>query len=218
MKRPTALELATQLVDTLPADRPGLFNPWRQTCGHDAPSNTTEQKIARLAAHLDCEPKLILIGEAPGYQGCRYSGVAFTSERLLLEGSIPRIPRLSSRITDRPRPFSEPSATIVWGKLHELGVAGEVILWNSVQLHPHKVGQPHTNRTPTPDEVRLGLPALALLRARYPDATFVAVGGKAADILREAGIVAPKVRHPARGGSEMFRNGLEEIIKKETAT
>lgn len=129
----SALQLATQLVDTLPVGRPGLFNPWRQSCTHDRPINTTEQKLARLAAHLDCNAKLILVGEAPGYQGGRYSGVAITSERLLLEGMIPRMPALQGRLTDRAKPFSEPSATIVWGKLQELGIAGEVILWNSVR-------------------------------------------------------------------------------------
>lgn len=207
-----ALQLATQLVDTLPVGRPGLFNPWRQSCPHDLPINTIENKIARLAAHLDCDAKLILVGEAPGYQGCRYSGVAFTSERLLLEGKIPRMPELQGRLTDRGKPFSEPSATIVWGKLSELGVAGDVILWNSVQLHPHHPGQPHTNRTPSDEEVLLGLPALNLLRLHYPTATFVAVGNKADDILRAAGISATKVRHPANGGANKFRDGLEAII------
>ncbi len=208
----SALQLATQLVDTLPVGRPGLFNPWRQSCPHDLPINTIENKIARLAAHLDCDAKLILVGEAPGYQGCRYSGVAFTSERLLLEGKIPRMPELQGRLTDRGNPFSEPSATIVWGKLTELGIAGDVILWNSVQLHPHHPGQPHTNRTPSDEEVLLGLPALNLLRLHYPTATFVAVGNKADDILRAAGISATKVRHPANGGANKFRDGLEAII------
>ncbi len=208
----SALQLATQLVDTLPVGRPGLFNPWRQSCTHDRPINTTEQKLARLAAHLDCNAKLILVGEAPGYQGCRYSGVAITSERLLLEGMIPRMPALQGRLTDRAKPFSEPSATIVWGKLQELGIAGEVILWNSVQLHPHHPSKPHTNRTPTREEFSLGLPALHMLRAHYPNATFVAIGKNADDVLSDAGIPATKVRHPANGGANKFRNELEGII------
>lgn len=212
----SALQLATQLVDTLPVGRPGLFNPWRESCPHDRPINTTEQKLARLAAHLDCDAKLILVGEAPGYQGCRYSGVAFTSERQLIEGVIPRMPQLQGRLTDRGKPFSEPSATIVWRKLRELGIADDVILWNSVQLHPHHPGQPHTNRTPSRDESSLGLPALHLLSAHYPNATFVAIGKNADDILRDAGIPATKVRHPANGGANKFRDGLEAFINQES--
>ncbi|WP_207653606.1 hypothetical protein [Clostridium peptidivorans] len=30
------------------------------------------------------KPKIILVGEAPGYRGCRLTGVPFTSEHLLM--------------------------------------------------------------------------------------------------------------------------------------
>lgn len=206
--------LARRLVDTLPHGRPGLFNPWRDNCPHDAAGNGPEAKLERLALHLDCEPEFILTGEAPGYQGCRYSGIAFTSERLLGEGAIPRITALPNRLSTRRLPFSEPSATIVWKTLYRLGIAERTILWNAMQLHPYRDGELWSNRTPTPEEIQLGEPALRLLVAAFPRAKVVAVGKKAEGLLGEMGVkVAGSVRHPANGGATEFASGLQALLR-----
>ena len=207
------LRLARALVETLPAGRPRLFNPWRDHCPHDAAGNGPAQKLARLALHLDCEPEFILTGEAPGYQGCRYSGIAFTSERLLGEGAIPRIPAPGARLSTRRLPFSEPSATIVWKTLYRLGIAERTILWNAMQLHPHREDNLWSNRTPLPDEIALGAPALRMLAEAFPGARIVAVGKKAEGLLREMGIeTAGAVRHPANGGASEFAAGLQALL------
>lgn len=204
--------LASELVETLPCGLPGLFNPWKEGCPHDAAGNGPAEKLGRLALHLDCEPEFILTGEAPGYQGCRYSGIAFTSERLLGEGAIPRIPASAHRLSDRRLPFSEPSATIVWKTLYQLGIAERTLLWNAMQLHPHRPGHLWSNRTPTPDEIRLGEPALRILIARFPRARLIAVGKKAEGLLHDMGIpVAGSVRHPANGGATQFAAGLKAL-------
>lgn len=206
-------DLARALVATLPSGQPGLFNPWADTCTEDRPENRPDAKLARLAAHLDCQPRFILCGEAPGYQGCRHSGVAFTSERLLLEGAIPRIPKPNGRLTYRELPWSEPSATIVWKNLDLLGIARETVLWNAVQLHPHRPGEPRSNRTPTPPEIALGEPAMRLLVAAFPQARVVAVGRKAEMLLNEMGIAtAGAVRHPANGGATAFARELRDLL------
>ncbi|MBI5007302.1 MAG: uracil-DNA glycosylase [Nitrosomonadales bacterium] len=209
----SGLTLASRLVDTLPTGRSGLFNPWKDHCPHDAEGNGPEARLRRLASHLDCEPEFILTGEAPGYQGCRYSGIAFTSERLLGEGAIPRIPAPSGRLSTRRLPFSEPSATIVWKTLYRLGIAERTILWNAMQLHPHRRDELWSNRTPTPEEIRLGEPALRMLIETFPKAKIVAVGKKAEGLLGEMGIrVTGSVRHPANGGATEFSNGLQALI------
>lgn len=211
--RSSRLSLARDLVATLPSGRTGLFNPWRDHCPHDAAGNGPEAKLQRLSLHLDCEPEFILTGEAPGYQGCRYSGIAFTSERLLGEGAIPRIPALASRLSTRRLPFSEPSATIVWKTLYRLGIAERTILWNAMQLHPHRAGELWSNRTPSPDEIALGEPAMRLLIEAFPNAKVVAVGKKAEGLLTEMGVpVTGAVRHPANGGATEFASGLEALI------
>lgn len=209
----TKMTLARRLVETLPSGSSGLFNPWRDCCPHDAAGNGPAEKLDRLALHLDCDPEFILAGEAPGYAGCRYSGIAFTSERLLGEGAIPRIPVLSGRLSTRRLPFSEPSATIVWKTLYRLGIAERTILWNALQLHPHRPDNLWSNRTPTPVEIRLGEPALRMLIEAYPKARVIAVGKKSEGLLLGMGIpTAGSVRHPANGGATEFAAGLARLM------
>lgn len=212
MGAPDAMLLAKRLIATLPSGRPGLFNPWRDVCEDDQPWNGPDAKIQRLAAHLDCNPRFILCGEAPGYLGCRHSGVAFTSERLLLEGSIPRIPREDRRLTVRRLSFSEPSATIVWKTLYKIGIAEQTLLWNALQMHPHKPGDRNSNRTPSDPELMLGAPALRLLVEAFPQALVVAIGRKSELLLEEMGVAtAAQVRHPANGGATAFAEGLAAL-------
>lgn len=205
-------ELAEQLVGTLPSGIDGLFNPWQDTCLDDAPCNGPDTKLDRLATHLDCDPQFILCGEAAGYQGCRYSGIAFTSERLLMEGSIPRVAPPSDRLTVRKLPWSEPSATIVWKTLYRLGLAERTILWNALQMHPYKPGNHHSNRTPTPAEIAMGASAMRILAAAFPRAKIIAVGRKSEGLLHAMGIrTAGAVRHPANGGATTFAQGMQAL-------
>ncbi len=207
-------DLVDALVATLPCDVPGLFNPWADRCTADLPGNGPEDKKLRLAAHLDCAPRFILCGEAPGYLGCRHSGVAFTSERLLLEGGIPRIAAPAGRLTSRRLPYSEPSATIVWKTLKSLGIAEHVILWNALQMHPHRPGEFESNRTPTDTELMRGAPAMRLLAQAYPNAKLVAIGRKSELLLQRMGLqTAGQVRHPANGGATEFAQGLAALAQ-----
>ena len=206
-------KLAKRLTDTLPSGSRTLFNPWRDRCSDDEPCNGPDAKLARLADHLACKPKFILCGEAPSYSGCRHSGIAFTSERLLLEGKIPRISPMSERLTSRRLSYSERSATIVWEALYNLGIEKRTILWNAIQMHPHGPKEPHSNRTPTFAEIeKFGEPALRMLVAAFLSATVVAVGRKAEGLLKRMGVPAAYVRHPANGGATKFAQGLELLV------
>lgn len=214
------MTLATRLIATLPDHRPNLFNPWRSACEFDLPNvdSTPGGRLQRLQRHLDCDARLILIGEACGYQGCRYSGIPFTSERLLLEGSIPRVSPPDNRLSMRPKPFSEPSATIVWKTLYRLGLAEHTVLWNALPLHPHRPGEPWSNRTPTDDELVLGREALALILAHYRQASVIAVGRKAELALSGLGLpFHAAVRHPANGGAKAFAEGVALACSRKTA-
>jgi hypothetical protein len=205
-------KLAKLLTDKLPSGLPKLFNPWRDHCTDDDPCNGPDAKLARLAAHLDCDPGFVLCGEAAGYLGCRHSGIAFTSERLLLEGRIPRISPVHHRLTSRFRPYSEPSATIVWEALYTLGIEERTILWNALPMHPHKSGDEQSNRTPTSEEFEIGKRALQRLVAAFPSAKVVAVGKSAERSLNSMGVPAAYVRHPANGGATAFARELKRLV------
>lgn len=205
--------LADELLDLIPASRPGLHNPWRDRCSLDAAPQAASDRRARLAMHLDCEPAQVLIGEACGFRGARFSGVPFTSERQLLEGVIPRIEPLQGRITSAPLSFAEPSATLVWKNLYALRIESNTVMWNALQMHPFHEGDSLTNRTPTTEELRLGEPALRRLLRAFPRARVIAVGNAASRALERLG-VAPdvQVRHPANGGATKFATSLRSFI------
>jgi hypothetical protein len=190
------------------------FNPWRDfDPATDLSRNAPRERLDRLAAHLACKARFILIGEAAGYQGCKVSGIPFTSERLLCAGNIPRID-CNSRLTSRQRPWSEPSATVVWGTLHNLGIAEDTILWNAFAWHPHKPGAPHSNRTPTAEERAAGVPSLRQLLGLFPKAHVFAVGRNAESALAQLAIPAISLRHPSMGGATRFRNGLRQALQQ----
>ena len=140
----------------------------RWTCIYRHPSDVRND-----SAHFDCKPRYLLIGEAPGYQGCRYSGVPFTSERLIVEGMVPRI--TSGRFTTRPKPWSEPSATIV-GRAARTRHRGSHRAVECVCVASAQAGEPLSNRRPTDREFRASLEVSRMVRDMFPDARIVAVG------------------------------------------
>lgn len=199
-------------------DAPNVFNPWRQDDPMDAVCGGAESRTERLRAHFDCKPVLMLVGEAPGYQGCHFSGVAFTNEKLILDGAIPRVSSVF-RLTTRERPWCEPSATIVWRTLREFGLAERTVLWNAFAWHPHKSGTPLSNRTPTPQEVAAGNVALRAVTTHFAGVPIVPVGQVAARALLNMGIATlPPVRHPSMGGATMFREGIRNLISAGAIT
>jgi hypothetical protein len=88
------------------------------------------------------------------------------------------------------------------------------LLWNALQLHPHKPGNEASNRTPTDAELMQGAPAIRLLVEAFPHAKVVAIGRKSELLLAEVGIAtAGQVRHPANGGATAFREGLQGLAR-----
>jgi hypothetical protein len=159
---------------------------------------------ANLATYLverTRERPVVLAGEAMGYAGGRFSGIAFTAERTLLEWGAPYA--LTSL---RPEGYKEMSGSIVHGLLGELGVEQRVLLWNTVPAHPHPAGKPLGNRGPTMLERQAGGAVLAALLEAVRPLAIVPVGRIAERSLAELGCASlPSVRHPAQGGATQFR-------------
>ena len=194
------------LADLSTATIGTTFNQFREVGPNDA-ADAPAIRLANLRHYLleRDHADVLAIGEAAGYQGMRWSGIAFTSEFDLLRWGDPY--RRSSR---RPRPWKEPSGTIVHGLLAELGAERRVILWNTVPTHPHLPGQSLSNRRPTRPEVAAGLTyaqrLIDILRPRL----VIGVGRIAADTL---GSRAFYVRHPAQSGATAFRTGMRELLQ-----
>jgi uracil-DNA glycosylase len=163
-------------------------------------------RLANLRHYLDerAGADVVALGEAAGYQGMRWSGIAFTSERDLARWGPPY--RTTS---DRPNGWSEPSGTIVHRVLGELGAERRVILWNTVPHHPHHPGRPLSNRRPTVGEVAAGSIFAERLIELVQPRLVLAVGRIAEAVLGDR---AAYVRHPANGGATAFSAGLTAAL------
>jgi hypothetical protein len=154
--------------------------------------------------------QVILLAEAAGYQGCRFSGIPMTSEDHLV-GPEP-VPWAAAggyrRSSARDRLWREPSATILW---ETLGERMDCLIWNTFPWHPMGKRGPLSNRTPRAAEVQAGLPVLAAVRERYPGAQLVAIGRVAERTLQAQGIPTRYVRHPAHGGKNDFVAGINAL-------
>jgi hypothetical protein len=198
-------------IEALLRDLPTLtigatFNQFRDAGPDDVP-NAPAIRLANLQHYLEArrEGDVIAVGEAAGYQGMRWSGIAFTSEFDLLRWGHPY--RRSSR---RPRPWKEPSGTIVHGVLGALAAEQRVILWNTVPTHPHLPGKPLSNRRPTRAEITEGLVYAKRLIEIVQPRLLVGVGRIATEAL---GSRAVYVRHPAQSGATAFRAGIRDILR-----
>ena len=180
------------------------FNQYAEVGPDDVPG-AAAIRLENLRAYLAERPgaDVVCLGEAGGYQGMRWSGIAFTSERDLQRWGAPY------RTTCAARTWSEPSGTIVHKVLAELGAEHRVILWNTVPTHPHRPGEPLSNRRPTIAEVEAGAPLAMRLVELVRPRTVVAVGRIAESVL-PAGTAY--VRHPANAGGPAFREGMRAIL------
>jgi hypothetical protein len=192
------------LADLAVARIGATFNQYRDATADDL-RGAPGIRLANLGRYLAerAGAPVLALGEAAGYQGMRWSGIAFTSERDLERFGPPYA------VTCARRRWSEPSGTIVHRVLRELDAEHRVILWNTVPTHPHRPGQPLSNRRPSVAEIAAGAVfverALELLSPRV----VVAVGRVAESVLGDRAVY---VRHPANGGGSAFARGMAEII------
>jgi hypothetical protein len=163
-------------------------------------------RLANLRHYLEqrADADVVALGEAAGYQGMRWSGIAFTSERDLGRWGSP-----FRATSDRPNGWSEPSGTIVHRVLGELDAERRVILWNTVPHHPHHPGRPLSNRRPTQGEVEAGGAFAERLLELVQPRQLVAVGRIAESVLGERAVY---VRHPANGGGAAFAAGMAQLL------
>lgn len=191
---------------------PTLFNVYRdEDPALDVPG-AARLRRANLAAYLGSfhAPDVLLVAEAPGPNGARFSGVPLTPEAFFLDPDHPAEGTPTSREATFGRPHTEYSGGIVRRVLAPY--PGRVLIWNAVPMHPHPAGRPRAIRTPTRAEVRQFAPLLhALVEAARP-ALVLAVGRIAERSLSDLGIAATYVRHPSQGGATLFADGVRAAL------
>lgn len=214
-----------------PAD--ALFNPWYESDhAHDLTADAPVIRRKQLTAYLkerQKSAKYLFIAEALGYQGGHFTGIAMTSERILLGHQQDKYdvapsdvfrsiePKRTSHPQVNKLGMTEPTATIMWGALKDLKIDPyEVVLWNAVPWHPYKPEKGLlSNRTPLREEMDAGLVILKSFLELFPRAERIAVGRKCEESLAILGEEFTGVRHPANGGAPKFREQLKNISGKK---
>lgn len=157
------------------------------------------------------KPKVMLVGEAPGYRGCRLTGVPFTSEHLLMNNmnGLDLFGREAGYklVEEKDKLLKEATATIIWDTLIKHDIMS--LAWNAFPFHPHKEGDGQSNRAPLSKELLIGEKPLLRMIEMFNIKHVVAVGNKAEQTLRKLNISCHKVRHPAQGGKNEFVEGVK---------
>lgn len=211
---------------------PLVFNPWSESdTSCDIGAEAPLIRSANLLRYLELRQQAhyLFIAEALGYQGGHFSGIAITSERILLgqhpdinpesvlgswnyqRTSAPDSPLLNR--TQQLKGFNEPTDTVVWNTLNAHGLAArDVILWNIFPFHPYKEGKLLSNRTPSTKELDQGITYAQQLLELVPGMQVVAIGQKAAATLQRYGVACQAVPHPSMGGANRFKAAVADIF------
>lgn len=191
------------------ADRRGTkqsYNPYREA--------TAGENLLNYLSLVFSQPgrRILLVGEALGYRGGRLTGIPFSSERLLRKAPHPFLQRLGRQATVTGD-SSEATATIVWNAL--AGRRRIPLFWNAFPFHPHRLGQPLSNRSPTAGEIAEGQVYLRRLAAMYQPQQVAALGhnGYRAACSALPGTPITRLRHPSYGGKSDFERGLARLLK-----
>ncbi len=189
-----------------------LFNPYASInpeFDREDAASIRRENLRRYVFDHEKGVSLLLVAEAPGPWGCRFSGVPFTSETHLVD---PNFPLSGCQSSLRDKAYTEYSAGIYWRLLSPY--YDSIFTWNTVPLHPHDADDPLSIRTPRQTEIEFFLPVMEkIVRAFNPQIT-LAVGRKAENALRRIGVDARYVRHPSQGGARLFEVGVLEAINE----
>jgi len=183
---------------------------------HSRPENAVRRRNLQLYLQdmLERRPKVLLVGEAPGYRGMRLTGVPFTNRDILQsrEGYFGLFGPDKGYVmpAEATSVAAEPTATVMWDVL--AGLDFLPLLWSAYPLHSHQPGRPLSNRAPSAAEALAGRPFWQELAKLFAVESVVAVGNVGFRSVSASGLSVPKVRHPAHGGKVKFRDGLQELL------
>ena len=194
--------------------RPGVFNQyrdWDPTLDQPAAASIRRANLRRYLEAF-AGAAYVLVGEAAGYAGCRFSGIPFTGEAQLV-GPEPLPWAVGGGLsqTSLGEPWRERSAEIVWPALNG---RRDCVLWNAFPWHPHKDG-PLTNRRPRTTELQQANEVLQYFLSMFPQAQVYAVGRVSQGALQSLGFDAAYIRHPSHGGNRAFTAGVTALPRQD---
>jgi len=155
--------------------------------------------------------RILLVGEAPGYKGCKITGIPFTSGRVFERVNHPVLQALKDKIS-LSKVEAENTATIVWNYLSYKGVSP--LFWNSYPFHPYPEGQEDKNRPPNPEEIEEGVKYLEAIYNLFKPDVIAGIGHSGVKCAERAlpNIEIAYIRHPSFGGKTDFIKGMDKII------
>lgn len=201
-----------------------VFNPWKDIDKNYDVKNAPELRCNNLKKYLKDrkDAKYVLIAEAPGYQGCRFSGIPMTSERMFCKCKYEF--ESYCRTSDKTKlesfselvktcGFTEPTATIVWNVMYGLQnlKPTDFILWNAFPFHPYNT-KLLSNRKPNSNELEITKNILEAFLKLVKEKQIIAVGNVAYNVLSQQ--MCKKVRHPSFGGKKEFEEKIQENLSR----
>ena len=155
--------------------------------------------------------EVFIVGEAPGYNGCRLTGIPFTSGISIGESAGKVFKEIGRKIKLR-EVASERTATIFWDLLGDDRPVP--ILWNAFPFHPYISGIARSNRKPDALEIEEGKEYLKIVYELFKPKRFCSLGrvGEATlmELFPDEKVIY--IRHPSHGGKKDFISGMQTVL------
>ena len=167
---------------------------------------TRKNLLRYLMQMYKLHPKILLVGEAPGKDGCALTGIPFTSEYQIIKESFFNY---GYEVYNTLSPKKERSATAIWQILSNKSEMP--LMWNIYPFHPFN-STTRKNRTPNKEEIKLGTDVLNKIIEMFNIKRIYGIGRTSSNILKNHPLYVDYIRHPSYGGQSICQKQLEDIL------
>ena len=207
-----AIDNLIEELAVLSCEQQACFNPFADWCAsHDLPEAISIRK-SNLRQYLLAQYQLgadsLWVGEAPGYNGVRRSGMYLISEPQYEELGE-RLGGISFQKATKTANKATQSSKAVWKLIQSLPTVP--LTYDAFPLHSFRNTPPFVNRSPSKRELQSTAHILEHLLEIFQPNRVIAIGRKAEYALQYLGVKSIYVRHPSRGGGPAFEQGIKGI-------
>lgn len=157
---------------------------------------------------------IMLVGEAPGYRGCKLTGIPFT-DGIQLKNELNSFALGDVTKYVIREQIKENSATIIWEALRTTENHMVPLLWNSFPFHPYGEKGEQTNRNPESDEIAWGREQIEkLIEIFQIDRRNIYAVGRKAQLQLGYQSDDLYIRHPSYGGKNECQSKIIQIAHK----